>query len=161
MRVLAIDPGYDRLGVAILDGDSHKQILVKSLCITTPATAPFTDRLAVAGNHFSLLLSEYKPSLVAVETLFFNQNVKTALNVAQMRGILIFLAHQAGCEILEFSPQNIKLAVTGYGGSDKKAVKAMLQRLLTAVPKDALDDEYDAIAVGVTCLSQYRAQALS
>lgn len=152
-RVIAIDPGYDRLGVAILDGDGNKPVIIHSTCLTTDPHLPFPDRLKQAGDTFHILLTTYSPQILAIETLFFNRNVKTALNVAQMRGVLLYLARDTNCEVREFSPQAIKVAVTGYGGSDKVAVKAMLQRLVPGVPATALDDEYDAIAVGITCLA--------
>ncbi|NCO61855.1 crossover junction endodeoxyribonuclease RuvC, partial [Candidatus Kaiserbacteria bacterium] len=107
------------------------------------------------GKIVSTLLLKYKPDTVAVETLFFNKNIKTAIGVAEARGIIIYLAKQAKCQLYEFGPQEIKIAVTGYGKSDKQAVFAMIKRLLPDVPPKALDDEYDAIAVGVTCLAQY------
>jgi len=91
-----------------------------------------------------------------VETLFFNKNVKTAIGVAQARGIILYLAKNAGCTVHDFGPQEIKIAVTGYGKSDKNAVIDMVKRLVSNVPEKALDDEYDAIAVGITTLAHLR-----
>lgn len=109
----------------------------------------------VAGNAVAALITQYQPDTVGIETLFFNKNVKTAIGVAQARGIILYLAKTAGCTVYEFGPQEIKVAVTGHGGSDKTAVLAMVHRLVKNVPENALDDEYDAIAVGITCLAQY------
>jgi crossover junction endodeoxyribonuclease RuvC len=92
---------------------------------------------------------------MGIETLFFNKNVKTAIGVAQARGTLLYLAKQAGCTVYEFGPQEIKSAVTGYGKSDKQGVIDMIMRLVKNAPVKALDDEYDAIAVGVTCLATH------
>ena len=156
MKVLALDPGYDRLGVAILEKSGNEQILLYSSCIETDRTHPLPDRLLHVGTAVSSLLREYSPEAVAIETLFFNKNIKTAIGVAQARGIIIFLARQAGCTLYEFGPQEIKVAVTGYGKSDKLAVIDMVKRLVKNSPPDALDDEYDAIAVGITALAHHR-----
>jgi crossover junction endodeoxyribonuclease RuvC len=93
---------------------------------------------------------------VAVETLFFNKNAKTAIGVAQARGIIVFLGKQAGSDVREFGPQEIKVAVTGYGNSDKSAVISMVKRLIKNAPEVGHDDEYDAIAVGITALAHHR-----
>lgn len=156
MKVLALDPGYDRLGVAVLERVQGKEILLNSACIVTDRTAELSDRLFHIGNAVSELLSTYTPEAVAIETLFFNKNVKTAIGVAQARGIIMFLAKKAHCVVYEFGPQEIKVAVTGYGKSDKSAVIAMVKRLVHNAPKDAHDDEYDAIAVGITALAHHR-----
>ena len=87
--------------------------------------------------------------------LFFNKNQKTAMGVAQVRGILVYLAQSHDCQVYEFGPQEIKIAVTGYGKSDKSAVIDMVKRLIPSAPNKALDDEYDAIAVGITCLAHH------
>lgn len=156
MKVLAIDPGYDRLGVAVMEKKDGKEILIHSECIETKKADTLIKRLHVAGLRIEELLLEHKPNAVGIETLFFNKNQKTAIGVAQIRGIIIYLASKAGCAIYEFGPQEIKVAVTGYGKSDKKGVIEMVKRLVAEVPEDALDDEYDAIAVGITCLAHYR-----
>ncbi len=155
MRVISIDPGYDRLGVAVLEYKSGKEALVYSGCIQTLKTEPLLVRLHKLGEEFDLLLKQYRPDTLAIETIFFNTNQKTAIGVAQARGIIIYLAQTEGCMVYEFGPQEIKVAVTGYGKSDKKAVIDMVIRLIPESPKDALDDEYDAIAVGITCLAHY------
>ncbi len=155
MRVLAIDPGYDRLGVAVLEKRNGKETLLFSDCIHTSKNESLSERLHELGTQFQLLLEKHQPDVVGVETLFFNKNVKTAIGVAQARGIILFLAKNAGCRVYEFGPQEIKIAVTGYGNSDKNAVIAMVKRLVANVPEEALDDEYDAIAVGVTTLAQH------
>lgn len=156
MKVLALDPGYDRLGVAILEQVNGKELLLHSECIITDRNTEIIDRLFYIGNAVSDLLVKYAPEAVAIETLFFNKNVKTALGVSQVRGIIMFLAKKAHCVVYEFGPQEIKVAVTGYGKSDKNAVIAMVKRLVHNAPKDAHDDEYDAIAVGITALAHHR-----
>lgn len=156
MRVLAIDPGYDRLGVAILESTPTGERLLHSDCIQTEKTADLADRLHTAGITIAALLTKHEPELVAIETLFFNKNQKTAIGVAQMRGICLYLAKAAACGVVEYGPQEIKVAVTGYGNSDKRAVIDMVCRLVANPPATALDDEYDAIAVGLTALAHHR-----
>lgn len=156
MRILAIDPGYDRLGVAVLEHSGGKEHLLYSACVVTDRDTDLTERLLCVGNAVASLLLEHTPDAVALETLFFNKNIKTALGVAQVRGIILFLAKKAGCVVYEFGPQEIKVAVTGYGKSDKGGVIDMVKRLIPNAPKTALDDEYDAIAVGITALAHHR-----
>lgn len=156
MRVLAIDPGYDRIGVAVMEKSDNKEILLYSECIQTDKNASLSKRLFELGGKIEHILEKYKPNTLGIETLFFNTNQKTAIGVAQARGIIIFLAQKAGCTVYEFGPQEIKVAVTGYGKSDKTAIIDMVKRLVQNVPPTAHDDEYDAIAVGITCLAQYR-----
>lgn len=156
MKVLGIDPGYDRLGIAIVAKENDQEKLIFSDCIVTDKKAGLAKRIHVAGQAFKKILVEYGPDAVALETIFFNKNIKTAIGVAQMRGVLLFLAEEAGCVVSEYGPQEIKVAVTGYGKSDKNAVIDMVKRLVKGVPDSALDDEYDAIAVAVTCLAHYR-----
>ena len=155
MRVIALDPGYDRLGVAIMDNTSGTEVLLHSCCIESSRQDSLPDRLLTIGTEFARLLEEFKPDTMGIETLFFNKNIKTAIGVAQARGVLLYLAKQAGCAIYEFGPQEIKSAVTGYGKSDKQGVIDMIMRLVKNAPTKALDDEYDAIAVGVTCLATH------
>lgn len=156
MKVLGVDPGYDRLGVAVIEKQDGKEVLLYSGCVETNKDTSLHDRLLVLGDAFQKLLDEYSPDVVGIETLFFNKNVKTAIGVAQARGIIIYLAKKAGCKVFDFGPQEIKIAVTGYGKSDKNAVIDMVKQLVTNVPDKALDDEYDAIAVAVTALAHYR-----
>lgn len=156
MKVLAVDPGYDRMGIAVIEKQNGTEVLLHSACIETDKKTDLADRLHVVGHTFQKLLEEHRPEAVGIETLFFNKNVKTAIGVAQARGIILYLAKNAGCAVFEYGPQEIKIAVTGYGKSDKSAVIEMVKRLVLNVPTKALDDEYDAIAVGITTLAHYR-----
>ncbi len=155
MRVISIDPGYDRLGVAVLEYTNGKEELLYSGCIQTQKDDDLITRLHLLGQEFESLLKKYKPDTLAIETIFFNTNQKTGIGVAQARGVVIYLGKIHNCDVYEFGPQEIKVAVTGYGKSDKKAVIEMVMRLVPESPKKALDDEYDAIAVGITCLAHY------
>lgn len=155
MRVIALDPGYDRLGVAVMENTGGVETLLFSTCIESNRQDELPERLLTIGSAFQKLLKKYQPDAMGIETLFFNKNIKTAIGVAQARGTLLYLAKQSGCAVYEFGPQQIKTAVTGYGKSDKKAVIDMVMRLVKNAPEKALDDEYDAIAIGVTCLATY------
>lgn len=156
MKVLAVDPGYDRLGVAILEKQDGKEVLLHSECIETDKQARLDVRIHAAGQVIKDLLKKYQPDAVGIETLFFNKNQKTAIGVAQIRGVILYLAHEAGSAVYEYGPQEIKVAITGYGKSDKTAVIDMVKRLVKGSPEKALDDEYDAIAVGITTLAHMR-----
>jgi crossover junction endodeoxyribonuclease RuvC len=154
--VLAFDPGYDRLGAAVMEKVNGKEKLLHSECVTTLRTDDMPDRLKIIGEATEALILRHKPEIVALETLFFNKNIKTGIAVAEVRGIILYLARHHGRRVMEFSPQEIKIAVTGYGKSDKNAVMSMVKRLIPDVPEGALDDEYDAIAVGITALAHTR-----
>lgn len=155
-RVLAFDPGYDRLGVAVIEKENGVEKLIHSTCVTTDKVHAMPDRLRVIGEAVEALIIEHTPTVVALETLFFNKNIKTGIAVAEVRGIILYLARHHACSVMEFSPQEIKIAVTGYGKSDKQAVIGMVKRLVHGVRDGALDDEYDAIAVGITALAHAR-----
>lgn len=152
MRVIGIDPGYDRLGIAVLDGDVHTQTLVYSVCIETDKKASLPNRYHHIGQTLAKILEKYSPERLGIETLFFNKNIKTAMSVAEARGVILYVATTKSVPVFEYSPQAIKIAVTGHGASQKEDVEVMLQKLVTHMPKKALDDEYDAIAVALTCL---------
>ena len=154
-RVLALDPGYDRLGIAVLEGDPSKPVLLMSDCVEPPAGEP-EERLAEVFRAVAQALRAYRPDAVALETLFFSTNRKTAMGVAQARGAILSAAGAAAVPVREFSPQQVKLAVTGYGGADKKAVGMMVPRLLALPKKKRKDDELDAIAVGIAALAAGR-----
>ncbi|MEX0912939.1 MAG: crossover junction endodeoxyribonuclease RuvC [Candidatus Paceibacterota bacterium] len=156
MRVLAIDPGYDRLGMAVMDKINNQEKLVYSCCVETSKKDTVAKRIHQIGEVFEKLILKYKPDIVAMETLFFSKNQKTAMAVAETRGVITFLATRNSLEVREFGPGEIKVAVTGYGSSDKRAVMEMLKRLVPNLPPKALDDEYDAIAVAVTALAHSR-----
>lgn len=155
MKVLAIDPGYDRCGVAIMELVAGKEVLHFSTCIETSRGAELPERLHHIGRELALIIKTHTPNSLGIETLFFNKNITTGIGVAQARGIILYLAKEAGLAVYEFGPQEVKVAVTGHGGSDKQAVYSMVQRLVRGVPLKAKDDEYDAIAVGITTLAQH------
>jgi crossover junction endodeoxyribonuclease RuvC len=155
MRVLGVDPGYDRVGLAVMEYENGIEKILYSTCLETNKEADLHSRFKQVGNTITKIVKEYAVDTLGIETLFFNKNVKTAMSVAEARGIIIYTALEAGCQIYEFSPQAIKIATTGYGNSDKHAVTAMVKQLIPSAPTAAIDDEYDAIAVGITCLAHH------
>jgi crossover junction endodeoxyribonuclease RuvC len=152
MKILGVDPGYDRIGVAIIDEDT----ILFSDCFVTNKNSLFEDRLYEIIKKFNDLLEKYEPELVALEKLFFNTNQKTAMRVAEVRGALISSIKARGLPLEEYTPPQIKIAVTGYGRSTKQQVAHMVERLLKLEDKKRLDDEYDAIAVALTCKASFR-----
>jgi len=155
MRVISVDPGYDRIGIAVLELVDGQEKVLFSDCVETDKALGLNERIDQMASRFKATIEKYSPDVLGIETLFFNKNQKTALGVAQARGVLIYIARSLECQVYEFGPQEIKIAVTGYGKSDKSSVIDMVKRLVLNVPKEALDDEYDAIAVGVTCLAHH------
>lgn len=141
---IAIDPGYDRLGIAVFEGKA----LVHSECFIPPK-GDLVDRLLAVHDRARLMVQEFKPESLAIETLFFNKNQKTAIAVAEARGAIIVAARAEGVEVVEYSPQSVKIAVTGTGNAGKDAVIRMVERLLRLPEKKRFDDEYDAIALGL------------
>lgn len=154
MRVLAIDPGYGRAGFAVIDGGVKQHTLVVSECLETGADEIFEERLHAVGSRVSELIETYGPDCVVIEGLFFAKNKKTALQVAEIRGCCLFVAKQHKLPVYEYTPNQIKSAVVGDGGASKTAILQMLKHFLE-IPdsKNRHDDEFDAIAVGVTHLS--------
>ncbi len=151
MRVLAIDPGYDRLGIAVLEGDPSRPTHVWSDCIIPPK-GEAAQRLAVVSRAAWEAIQTYQPDVLAIEKLFFAKSVTSALGVAEARGAVLAAAGNSGLPVLEFSPQEVKMAVTGYGSADKKAVESMVPKLVSLPEKKRLDDEFDAIALAICAL---------
>ncbi len=157
MRIISIDPGYERLGIAVIEKNPRtKEILLYSDCFKTDPKLPHCERLNLIGTEISRVISEFKPSALSLEDLFFTNNAKTAITVAEARGVILYEAAKNGLKVFEYGPGQIKVAVTGYGKSDKDAVIAMVNRLIQIDKKIKHDDEYDAIAVGLTCFATER-----
>jgi crossover junction endodeoxyribonuclease RuvC len=159
-RVLGIDPGYERLGMAVVEKQNNKETVVYSDCFHTSAKIPFCERLFLLGEKTRLVIEEYSPQALAIETLMFNTNQKTAIHVAEARGVILYEAARKKLEVYEFTPLQIKVAITGHGRSDKKQITEMVKKLVKIEKKEALDDEYDAIACALTCLASYRVLGL-
>jgi crossover junction endodeoxyribonuclease RuvC len=151
MRILGIDPGYDRLGIAIIDKPAKgKEILLYSACFQTSAKQDIYERFGLIGSEVARIIAEFKPACFAIETLFITKNQKTAMRVAEARGIIIHEAIKAQLPITEYTPLQIKMAVTSDGRSDKERVIKMIPLLIEMKTKITHDDEYDAIAVALT-----------
>ncbi len=151
IRILGIDPGFDRLGVCIVDKDGTKESLIFSTCITTNRKETFEERLLSIGNELEKILQQYSPHELAIETLFFTNNQKTIITVAEVRGICIYLSHKYKASIYEYSPPQIKSAITGYGKATKDDIALMVPKILKQpLPSKTLDDEIDAIAIALT-----------
>ncbi len=157
MRIIALDPGYERLGIAVLEkAPRAKEALVYSDCFQTSKDLPHNERLGLVAAELERVIAEFGPKALALETLFFSVNQKTAIKVAEVRGVILAAAAKHGLKVFEYGPGQIKVAVTGHGKSDKKQVIAMVPRLLRIDKEIRFDDEYDAIAVGLTCFATER-----
>ncbi len=157
MRILGIDPGYERLGVAILEknkGDKKEKVLF-SECFKTPAKLPFEERLIMIGGEVKKIIKQYKPDVLSIETLFLTTNHKTVMHVAEARGVVIYEAACAGLKIFEVSPPQIKMATTGYGKSDKTHINKMVKMLVEIDNSKKSDDELDAIAIALTAFATF------
>lgn len=151
IRILGIDPGFDRLGICILDKTGSKENLVFSTCITTSKKDAFSKRLYDAGKQLEKIIAEHRPQELAIETLFFTTNQKTIITVSEIRGVCLYVAEAFKLAVYEYSPAHIKLAIAGYGKATKEDVSIMVSRILKIdVDGSALDDEVDAIAVALT-----------
>ncbi len=149
MRILGIDPGYDRLGIAVIDKEK-KESLVYSSCLQTSSKDDIHARLGQVGAEVSRILDEFKPDAVSIETLFMGSNKTTAMRVSEARGIIMYEAIRRDIPIHEYGPMEIKVAVTGDGRSDKERIIKMVRMLIKIPEKKTVDDEYDAIAVALT-----------
>ena len=154
LRVLGVDPGYERLGVAIIEKTSAgKEVLLYSDCIRTDKKLPHPERLAVIAHELGKLIEEYGPKTLATETLFFENNQKTAMKVSEARGVIIACGSTRNLKVCEYTPLQIKVATTGDGRADKKQMMRMIPLLIKLTKNKMLDDEYDAVAVALTCLA--------
>ncbi|WEK55374.1 MAG: crossover junction endodeoxyribonuclease RuvC [Candidatus Cohnella colombiensis] len=149
MRVLGIDPGIAIMGFGFVDKIGHKLTPVQYGCIETAAGTPTEIRLKQIYEASCNLLDQYKPDKVAVEKLFFNKNVTNAFIVGQARGVFILAAAQRGLPIDEYTPMQVKQAVVGYGGAEKRQVQEMVKMLLKLATIPKPDDVADALAVAI------------
>ena len=149
MRILGIDPGYGITGFGVIEAGRGNAQLVTCGAITTPAGMDFSARLEMIYNDMTELIASVKPDAVAIEELFFGQNVTTGIGVAQSRGVILLAVRQAGLEVTSYKPMQVKQAVVGYGNATKHQVQEMTKRLLklSAMPKP--DDAADAIAIAL------------
>jgi crossover junction endodeoxyribonuclease RuvC len=171
MRIIAIDPGYERLGIAVLSRRSleeqktegrepmksgPKETLLYSECFKTKAALPFFDRLELVGREVKRVIDEFSPRALSIENLFIDNNQKTAMRVAEVRGAILYQARVSGLEIYEYTPLQIKVAITSYGKASKEQVMTMVRHLVSGAKNITQDDEMDAIAIGLTHFAHMR-----
>ena len=149
MIILGIDPGTARIGYALLDKKEDAKVdLITYGCLELPNKKQ-VERLAEISRLISDLIAQYHPEILAIEKLFFTKNAKTALSVAEARGVIINRASASNLEVLEFTPLEVKVATTGYGKAKKKEIQKMVCRLLNLEKTPQPDDASDAIAIGL------------
>ena len=150
MRILGIDPGTGICGFGVIEIKKGKPIMIDAGVITTPAHTPLADRLEDIYNSLHEIIKADKPDVMAIEKLFFMQNITTGISVAEARGVCLLVAKQEGLPTYEYSPNEIKKSMTGYGHADKKQMQEMVRMHLEldAAPKP--DDAADALAAAIT-----------
>jgi len=149
MRILGIDPGYATIGFGLIEAERAQVHMTTYGAITTPAGLPLSRRLYQIDRDMEELIQTLKPDVIAIEELFFNTNITTGIAVAHGRGVLLCAAERCGIPLYEYTPSQVKLAVTGYGKAEKHQVMDMTRRLLklNSVPKP--DDAADALAIAL------------
>lgn len=149
MLILGIDPGYAIVGFGLIESQGMKQKLVACGAINTPAGVRLSARLWQIAIDMEELITQFKPDALAIEELFFNNNVTTGIGVAQARGVILMTAEKMGIPIFEYNPSQVKIAVVGYGKAEKRQVMDMTKRILglSSVPKP--DDAADAVAIAL------------
>ena len=150
MRILGIDPGFAITGYSIIDYIGNKFYLRTSGAILTEAKTSFPLRLEKINKELSEIIENYNPDAMSIEELFFNNNAKTAINVAQARGVILVTARMHNLDIFEYTPLQVKQAVTGYGRADKIQVQRMVKMILNEKKLPKLDDVTDSMAMA-TC----------
>ena len=149
MRILGIDPGFAITGYSVIDYIGNKFKLVTSGAVLTKAGESFPSRLCALNNQLEEIIDTYKPDAISVEELFFNNNVKTAINVAQARGVILVVGCRKQIPTYEYTPLQIKQSVTGYGRADKIQVQKMVKTILGVEKLPKLDDTTDSMAAAI------------
>ena len=159
MRILGIDPGYAIVGWGVINYERGRFTPLDFGAVTTPAGMPFGERLEHIFNEISAIIATHTPEVLAIEKLYFQNNQKTAIEVAEARGVLLLAAQQAGIPVFEYTPLQVKSAVTGYGQAQKPQVMEMTRRLLRLPKVPKPDDTADALAIAI-CHAQMGGTAL-
>lgn len=149
MIVLGIDPGFGRVGYGVIDYTKNKYRVLEYGCITTDANLEFPKRLNKIENDLLNILSRYNINAASIEDLYFNTNSKTAIKVAEARGVILNTLIKANIDIYEYTPLQAKLAIVGYGRAEKTQVKDMVKRFLGLEQMPKLDDTTDALAIAI------------
>lgn len=151
MIIIGIDPGYDRLGIAVIEKKhTGKEVVLYSDCFQTSAKQDIYSRFLAIGEEVERIFDTFKPQALSIENLFISKNQKTAMRVSEVRGIIIYEAKKRNIPVSEYTPMEIKMAVTGDGTSDKERMIKMVSLLVKMPTKKIIDDEYDAIAAALT-----------
>lgn len=153
MKILGIDPGFGRLGYALIEADKKNCRVIDCSYIETSPKLKYEKRLLIIADRIKNIISEKKPEVLVFEKIFFAKNQKTALQIAEVRGILIYLAATSGIPYYEYTPLEIKMALTGYGKATKEQVQKMLKILLKLESLPKFDDATDALAAALTYAS--------
>jgi len=154
MKIISIDPGFERIGIAVIEKTFlKKDLLLYSNCFKTNPKIPLNERIKNIGNEIERVIKEYKPQALSIEKLYFTTNQKTVMGVAEARGVIIYVATRNNLSVYEYTPPQIKVAVTGYGKASKQMVMSMVPKLIDMDSNINSDDEIDAIAIGLTCLA--------
>lgn len=159
MRVLAIDPGFGRCGIALVERIDTIDTLLYSACVETSPEAEFTTRLRTVIDEVERLLRAHAPQALAIEKLYFKANRTTAMRVAEVRGAILSAATAHGVPVHEYGPAEVKSAVAGDGRADKRQMARMIHMLIKLDAATRRDDEYDAIAIALTHLARARLHA--
>ena len=149
MRILGIDPGFATIGFGLITADRGQVHMVTYGAITTPAGLPLSKRLYQIGTDMEDLIGQLKPDVISIEELFFNTNITTGIAVAHGRGVILYAAEKCGIPLYEYTPSQVKLAVTGYGKAEKHQVMDMTKRLLKLKSVPRPDDAADALALAL------------
>lgn len=149
MIIMGIDPGTATTGYGIIKKEVQKHTLIKYGCILTPAKTPLCDRLDTIFDELSELIEEFRPDQIAVEELFFAANSKTAIAVSQARGVILLAGKKKGLPVHEYTPLEVKMALTGYGRADKNQIQQMVKTLLGLKDIPKPDDAADALAIAI------------
>lgn len=150
MRILGIDPGFGRLGIGVVDVVEGKEILVHSECFETSPKDSFHVRLKLIGEKISDICKKWKPDSSGVESLFFEKNQKTAMSVAEARGVIVYELLRNDISVYDYTPLQVKIALTGFGKAEKSQVAFMVTKILGIENNNKLDDELDALALAIT-----------
>ncbi|MCE9628477.1 MAG: crossover junction endodeoxyribonuclease RuvC [Candidatus Vogelbacteria bacterium] len=152
---MGIDPGYDRLGVAIVQkGITNQEELIFSDCLTSDRKDIFPERLKKIGLGIESLINKFNPDYLVLEKLFVTNNQKTAMMVGEIRGMIMYIGAKASLPLLEYTPLEIKSTITGYGKADKEQVILMVKNLIKINREITHDDEFDAIAIALTAIAR-------
>lgn len=151
MRIIGIDPGTGILGFGVIDASGGKTTLVDAGVIRTPAHTPLPERLGEIYDGLSEIIAQTKPQTMAIEKLFFAQNVTTAMSVAHARGVAMLVGQRAKLQIEEYTPLQIKQTMTGYGRATKKQMQEMVRLQLGLAEPPKPDDCADALAAAIMC----------